>query len=149
MKEVIYGPHAELVEWASQRAKSRFRDDAKTIGIKDESGIRGVVVFDSFTTTGCWVHVASDGSKRWITRELIIRVFAYPFIQLGYPRINSFASVNNHDAVNFNEAFGWKREGLLRQAGEDGEDLILFGMLRSECRYLPHTFSRKSGQSGI
>ena len=146
MKEVVYEPVEEMISWAEAHTRMRYRPDAKAIGIRDETGYRGIVVFDSFTKTGCWVHVASDGSRKWITRELIIRTFAYPFIRLEYPRINAFVSVDNHDAVAFNENFGWTREGVLREGGENGEDLILFGMLRRECRWLPERFSGKIGR---
>lgn len=149
MKEVIFQPADELIAWAEAHGSARYKYDAKAIGIRDESGIRAVVVYDSFTTTGCWVHVVSDGSKHWMTKEFILTAFAYPFEQLNYPRINSLVSVNNREAVEFNENFGWTREGIMREAGEDGEDLIAFGMLRRECRYLPHTFTRKRRKTGV
>lgn len=150
MKEVVYSPRDEMIAWAEGRISGcKFRDDAQAIGIRSESGFHGVVVFDSFTTTGCWVSVASDGGRHWITREYILRVFAYPFIQLGYPRLNSFVSINNHDAIRFNESFGFTREGLMRQAGHKGEDLIMFGMLRSECRWLPNRFTGKTGVARV
>lgn len=149
MKEVVYDPQGEMIAWATEVGRNNYRDDAKAIGIRNESGYMGVVVFDSFTTTGCWVHVVSDGGKRWITREFIIKVFAYPFVQLRYPRINSFVSVDNAEAVKFNRDFGWTEEGRLREAGEHREDLLVFGMLRRECRWLPETFAGKTGKSGL
>ena len=138
-----------MLAWATLRGGIKFRDDASAIGVRSDEGLHGVVVFDSFTTTGCWVSVVSDGGRKWITRELIIRVFAYPFIQLDYPRLNSFVSVNNADAIRFNEHFGFQREGILREAGEQGEDLIVYGMLRRECRWLPERFSGKTGKPAL
>lgn len=149
MKEVVYSPTDEMLAWATVRGGIKFRDDAAAIGVRSDDALHGVVVFDSFTTTGCWVSVVSDGGRKWITRELIIKVFAYPFIQLGYPRLNSFVSVNNADAIRFNEHFGFKREGILREAGEQGEDLIVYGMLRRECRWLPERFSGKTGKPAL
>jgi len=138
-----------MLTWASDRGGIKFRDDAAAIGLRSDQGLHGVIVFDSFTTTGCWVSVVSDGGRKWITRELIIKVFAYPFIQLGYPRLNSFVSVNNADAIRFNEHFGFQREGILREAGEQGEDLIVYGMLRRECRWLPERFAGKTGKPAL
>ena len=149
MKEVVYGPTDEMLDWATDRGGIRFRDDAAAIGLRSDKGLHGVIVFDSFTTTGCWVSVVSDGGRKWITRELIIKVFAYPFIQLGYPRLNSFVSVNNADAIRFNEHFGFQREGILREAGDHGEDLIVYGMLRRECRWLPERFAGKTGKPAL
>lgn len=149
MKEVVYSPTEEMLTWATARGGIKFRDDAAVIGVRSDEGLHGVVVFDSFTTTGCWVSVVSDRGRKWITRELIIKVFAYPFIQLGYPRLNSFVSVNNADAIRFNEHFGFQREGVLREAGEKGEDLIVYGMLRRECRWLPERFAGKTGKPAL
>lgn len=149
MKEVVYSPTDEMLAWATVRGGIKFRDDAAAIGVRSDEALHGVVVFDSFTTTGCWVSVVSDGGRKWITRELIIRVFAYPFIQLDYPRLNSFVSVNNADAIRFNEHFGFQREGVLREAGEHGEDLIVYGMLRRECRWLPERFAGKTGKAAL
>lgn len=149
MKDVVYSPTDEMLSWATERGGIRFRDDAAAIGVRSDEGLHGVIVFDSFTTTGCWVSVVSDGGRKWITRELIIRVFAYPFIQLDYPRLNSFVSVNNADAIRFNEHFGFQREGILREAGEKGEDLIVYGMLRRECRWLPERFTGKTGKAAL
>ena len=149
MKEVVYEPQHEMIAWAESKiADCKFRDDAKAIGLCSESGYLAVVVFDAFTTTGCWVSVAAEGA-RWMTREYILHVFAYPFIQLLYPRLNSFVSVNNEAAIRFNEHFGFKREGLMREAGADGEDLIVYGMLRRECRWLPERFSGKVGKPAL
>lgn len=150
MKQVVYDQQEEMIEWAEARiSHCRFREDAHAIGLKSEAGWHAVVIFDAFTTTGCWVSVASDGTRRWMTREFILKIFAYPFIQLLYPRINAFVSCENADSINFCEAFGWQREGLLREAGDNGEDVIIFGMLRRECRWLPERFAGKTGQSAL
>ncbi|MBO3760350.1 GNAT family protein [Ciceribacter sp. L1K22] len=145
MKDVVYDDPAELVAWAQERTGHTYFSDATAIGIKDETGIRGVTVFDSFTKTGCWVHVASDGSGRWFNRDYITCIFAYPFIQLGYPRISAWVSEKNAASLRFTEHFGWVREGVMRRAGFDGEDIITFGMLRSECRYLPPLITGNPG----
>jgi RimJ/RimL family protein N-acetyltransferase len=138
------------VAWAEQRIpNNRFRADATAIGITRDGEISGVVVFDNFTVGSCCVSVASDGSRRWITRELLIRVFAYPFIQLGYRRLTALVAASNADSLNFCRAFGWTREGVLRRGAPDGDDLVVFGMLREECRYLPERMAGKMRPSRL
>jgi RimJ/RimL family protein N-acetyltransferase len=150
MKTVVYERVEEMVAWAKAHMDgNNFRDDATAIGVANDDEFVGVVVFDAFTTTGCWISVASDGNGRWLTREFIIKVFAYPFIQLGYPRLNAFVSVDNQASMALCEGFGFKREGVMRQAGAKGEDLVMLGMLKSECRWLPQTFAGKVPKSAI
>ncbi|WP_284778528.1 GNAT family protein [Agrobacterium sp. lyk4-40-TYG-31] len=127
MREIVYDQVDEMLEWAQHRIPGvKFRQDASAIGMKAEDDFQGVVVFDSFTNTGCWVSVASNGSRKWINREFIIRVFAYVFIQLDYPRLNSFVSVNNTDAIRFNEHFGFQREGLMTKAATSARTRRIF-----------------------
>ncbi|RAV68078.1 hypothetical protein, partial [Aerococcus mictus] len=82
--KVVYDCQAAMIRWAEARlAGAQFRNDAVAIGNEKAGKYRAVVVFDTFTTTSCLVHLVSDGSKKWMTREFITAGFAYPFIQCG------------------------------------------------------------------
>lgn len=134
----IYDRHDELVAWAEKRIPGQhFRDDAVAIGHERDGRIVGVVVYDTFTQGSCCIGLASDGSKRWMTSEFATRAMAYPFVQCGFRRITAFVSERNEASLRFTRGFGWTREGVLREAGPEGEDMIMFGMLRRECRWLP------------
>jgi len=132
----VYDEDERLVAWAEEQIGGRCREDAVAIGLERDSELRGVAVFDTFTPTSCMVHLASDGSRRWMTRELITRVFAYPFLQCRFRRISCIASETNTDSLRIIRHFGWVQEGVIREGGTEGEDLLLFGMLREECRFL-------------
>lgn len=132
----LYGHDERLIAWAQSRLQCEFRSDAKAIGLERNGDIAGAVVFDTFSPGDCLVHLVSDGSRRWLTREFITRSMAYPFLQIGQPRISCIISSGNTDSLRFTRHFGWTQEGVLREAGAEGEDLILFGMLRRECRFL-------------
>lgn len=133
----LYGEDDRLVAWAADRIdRGCFRDDARAIGHEKNGELVAVVVFDTFSTTGCFVHIAS-GARKWMSREFGIVAMTYPFIQLALPRISCIVSTNNRMSLRFTRQFGWIEEGIMRRAGNDGEDIILFGMLRQECRWLP------------
>lgn len=130
-----------MIRWAEARLEgAQFRDDAVAIGNERNGRLCAVVVFDTFSTTSCLVHLVSDGSKKWMTRDFIRAGFAYPFIQCGYRRIATLVSANNEAALKLNQHFGWVIEGRMREDGLHGEDNIVMGMLRRECRYVPQTF---------
>lgn len=130
-----------LLMWAAQEIDNveRFKPDAKAIGQMRNGLIAGVVVFDNFSPYDVNVHVASDGSKRWITKELVYEVFAYPFVQLGLNRITGLVAAKNEAALRFNLHFGLKVEGRCRNALPD-DDLIILGMIREECPYIPKEY---------
>jgi RimJ/RimL family protein N-acetyltransferase len=69
-----------------------------------------------------------------MTRSYLRAVFRYPFVQLGVRRVSGFVPASNAQAIRFNEHLGFKREGLMREALWD-DDVIVFGMLRQECKY--------------
>lgn len=142
----IYGDDERLVKWAEERIPDhRFRADAVAIGHERNGRIVAVAVFDTFAPNDCLVGLASDGSWRWSTPEFATVVMAYPFVQCGFSRISCIVSTLNERSLRYTRHFGWREEGLLREAGPHGEDMVLFGMLRRECPYL----SAASGGAGI
>lgn len=134
----LYDEDEELIPWAQDRISHvRFRPDAKAIGIEFDGRLRGVTVFDTFSVNDCLVSVASDGGWAWFTREFAVRTMAYPFHQCQLSRITCLISELNQPSLRFTRRFGgWVHEGTLRKAGPDGEHLLLFGMLREDCRWL-------------
>lgn len=140
MRRVVYGEDQRFIEWAQERIGVTFRNDAVAIGLEDETGIRAAVVYDTFTDVDCCIHVASDGSKVWLNREYLIRCFAYPFVQRGYNRITGLVPESNKEALRFDLHLGFKPEGRCREAAPDGGDIIVLGMLRRECRFIPKEY---------
>lgn len=134
---LVYGQEARLLPWAAQRiGVERFRRDAYTIGLERRGELVAVVVFDDFTKAGCAMSVASDGSSHWLNRGYLAALFAYPFIQLGMRRVTSAVASKNTASYGFCLHLGFVVEGVCRDALPD-DDLVIMGMLRAECRYLP------------
>ena len=124
-------------EWAAKKIGiDNFRPDAVTITALKDGNIAAVTVFDTFSGNDCQVHVASDGSRTWLSRQYLHLAFAYPFLQLKLRRVTSLVSEKNAASLNFCQQSGFTQEGRLRKAAERGEDLILLGMLREECRWI-------------
>lgn len=135
--QFIYGDDARLIAWAEERIPGcRFRDDARAIGHDKDGELVAVTVFDSFSTTGCFMHQAS-GARHWWSKEYGTVAFSYPFLQCAYPRVSTLISADHHPLGRFMTMLGWRREGVMRKAGINGEDLLLLGMLREECRFVP------------
>jgi RimJ/RimL family protein N-acetyltransferase len=136
VRDIVYGTPERFIAWAELKTGCRYRNDAKAIGMLVDHKIAAAVIFDTFSTTDCLIHVASDGSRQWLTREFLARTFAYPFIQLAYPRATCIISETNEASLRFARHIGWVEEGRRRRGGPAGEDEIMFGMLRHECRWV-------------
>lgn len=146
----VYGDDERLIGWSLERIKHcGFRDDAVAIGHERDGELVGVVVYDSFTPGSCFISAASDGKSRWMTREFCIRMMAYPFLQCGFGRLNAMVSANNEPSLRLVRHFGFVQEGLWREAGLEGEDTVMFGLLRRECRFLPKAAAGKMASSEL
>lgn len=136
MRTTIYNQDERILPWVAERLNEDSFEGATGIGLEEDGELIAAVVFNMYTKASICMNVASDRSKNWLNRDFLFRAFAYPFIQLKCNRITALVRVDNLDAQRFDEHLGFKKEGLIRRASEDGTDMILYGMLREECRWL-------------
>lgn len=134
--KLLYGDEHRLLPWAQERIGVPFRRDAYTIGLERDSEIVAVVVYDNFSEADVNMHIASDGSRAWMNKSLLVAAFAYPFIQLGLRRVTGMVPAKNAEALAFDEHIGFTREGFHPHA-LPGDDLVSLGLLRENCRFIP------------
>lgn len=137
MKTTIYGQEEIIVPWVGQRVdEDRFGKDCVALGLEEDGELIAGVVFNWYTGASISMHVAAEPGRRWLNRDFLYRCFAYPFLQLNCNRVTGLVKVDNLDAQRFDEHLGFVKEGVIRQGADDKTDLILYGMLKSECRWL-------------
>lgn len=137
---IIYGEEKRLLPWACKVIGiEAFRPDARVIGMEKDGEIVAAIVFDNFSSTDCSMHVASNGSKRWMTRGLLIHAFAFPFIQCNLKRVTGMVPESNKEALAFDEHLGFVREGYHPDAADDGA-MITMGLLKKNCRFIPKQY---------
>lgn len=133
---VIYGQEERLLPWAREKiGTGPFRRDAFAIGLERDGELVSVAVFDNFSPCDCNVHLASDGTRRWMNKDYLLSAFAYAFVQLKLNRLTGIVPAKNAEAIAFDEHIGFEREGYCRKALPD-DDIIIFGMLRENCRFI-------------
>lgn len=120
----------DLVWAASIIGNGLWPEETKGITIYRAGQRRAVVGYNAFYDGGCSAHIASDGSRDWVSRGALYAMFAYPFEQCGLDRVSLLIGVRNINAQVFALKLGFSFDGRVRHTGEDK---ILFGMLRSEC----------------
>lgn len=134
---IVAGEDSRILPWAAEIIGIHgFRSDAKAIGIERDGKLAGAVIFDTFSDTDCCMHVASDGSRNWLTRAFLREVFWYPFVRLGYKRVNVPVAESNKKARVFVMNLGFRPEGYHPYGAKDCA-LIMHGMLRANCRWIP------------
>lgn len=103
--------------------------------LDDHGNIRAVVVYDRITDYDCMMHIASDGTKNWMSRQYLVMAFHVPFVQWGLRRVTGLVKAGNEQALSFDKHLGFVQEGVIR-CGFGDCDGILLGMLKEECRFL-------------
>ena len=137
MKTTVYGQDDIVIPWVGARIdENDFGQGAVSIGLVEDGELIAGVVFNLYNGPSILMHVAAVPGKRWMTRDYLFRCFAYPFLQLQCNRISGLVRADNFAAQRFDEHLGFVREGVVRKGADDGTDLILYGMLKEECRWL-------------
>jgi RimJ/RimL family protein N-acetyltransferase len=111
----------------------RWGEWFQAIGYERNGALIGGVVYNDLYA--CDISMSFAGEGNWLTRRFLRAMFAYPFLQLGVKRVTGHVAVDNEKSLRLAARLGGKREGLMREASPSG-DVVFFGMLRSECRWV-------------
>lgn len=129
----------EVVRWVAHRT-NEYGNFGAAVGIgwaRDDRLVAGVV-YNEWNGVNLCMHVASDGTRRWLTREFLRVAFDYPFNQAGVRRVTGLVGEGNAEARRFDEHLGFKLETRLTGAHPTG-DLLVYVLWRDDCRWLRRT----------
>jgi len=138
---MVFDRQEEIAAWVAEMIGIRPFHEYKAMGMEDEKGFLCGVVYDRFSMNSageyedCAMHVAARSNSKWCTREFLKHAFGYPFKQLSCARVTGLVKAGNEAARRLDEHLGFVQEGILRK-GMDGNDLILYGMLKQECKWI-------------
>jgi RimJ/RimL family protein N-acetyltransferase len=129
----------ELVaEWIARRIpymRGASLGPCTAFHVKDDHGERilGAVAFHGYRPEFRAIEwTAAADTARWLSPKIINTIMRYPFEQLGCRRITALIAESNHRSRDFQERFGFKREGRLRRFINAREDMLIFGLLASD-----------------
>lgn len=130
----------QLLDWARTKLLMRgemWSADAEAMAVMDGDVIRAVVVINEKRADGsCNMHIASDHTRLWATRNILGGIFAYVFEYKRMRRAVAAIPEGNIKAQINAIKLGFEFEARLRGAAEDGKDMILLAMHRGECEWL-------------
>jgi L-amino acid N-acyltransferase YncA len=90
------------------------------------------VLFNDFQEASVEVSIVAPGR---VSRSLLRAASRYAFDTLGCHRVTARTRASNLPVRRFIEKAGFQEEGVLRSYYRDGDDAILFGLLKAECRW--------------
>jgi RimJ/RimL family protein N-acetyltransferase len=130
-----------VVDWANAHIEGNPGFELPVgFGIIKKSELVGAVVFDNYRPNlkSMCVSIVLT-SKYALTKNRLNELFSYPFNQHSCKRLICMIEKNNTSSINLATQLGFVHEGTLRQASLNNNDLLVFGMLRNECKWLLET----------
>ena len=94
------------------------------MGAETDGQITSAVVFDNFNESNATCHIAvSKPNKLFL--ELLDHADKYAFELCGLRRLTGFVAETNSKALKIDKHIGFVEEGVMKKAGDDGQDVIV------------------------
>lgn len=124
-------------DWAKERigGVQSWGEWYEAIGWEQDGELQAVGIFESCNGPDICMHVAAAPGANWIRRDFVGAAFRYAFVQLGVRRVTANIPASNEASMRCALALGFRLEGIKRDGWLDG-DMMVLGMLKSECRHL-------------
>lgn len=94
--------------------------------------LKGGVVYTNYTPANVFASIVLEAP---LTKQFLYAMFYCPFEQWKVRHISSAIEASNERSINLCTRMGFRLEGRLRESAINGEDVIMMGMLKSECRW--------------
>ena len=128
--------------WVARRTNEYGDFSAsQAIGWERRGELVAGVVYAQWNGPNVVCHIASDGSRRWLTREYLKVMFDYPFSQLGVKRITVCVGEGNSASRRFVEHLGFELEAIHQAAHPTGA-LLTYRMFRESCKWISAASSK-------
>lgn len=110
--------------------------DLTAIGLRRDGQLVAATLYENFNGANVWVHCAGESGARWLVRDYLLAIFAFPFEVCKVQRVSAYVQADNWRSRRFIEHLGFQAEAVLRGAGSAGVDLIVYVMWKKDCRYV-------------
>lgn len=131
---LVLDEHPRCQQWLIERVEhAEWSDEVTCIGLEQNGRLTAVALYEDYTGHDVKMGVAIE--KHGATVGWLHAIFRYPFLQLGVRRVTCEVADTNRRSRRLVQKVGFNIEGRKRDALPSG-DIIMFGMLRRECRYL-------------
>lgn len=94
--------------------------------------ILAVVAINRWSPFACEGNIASNGSRRWLTRDFAFTVYDFVFRHADKSRFNFTVSVENQAAINMHEKLGHIFAAHLDDAFGENKDALIYGLTRKK-----------------
>jgi RimJ/RimL family protein N-acetyltransferase len=141
MIAALVGADEAVIRWAVARFPESPTERCSAIGITRDGVIIAACIYNDFRRNlrGKPVDIRMTmvaDNPRWARKGMIRILFWYPFKQLGVERATVVIARRNKRSRRLAEGLGFRLEGTARRGWDGVQDCMVYGMLRSECRWI-------------
>lgn len=132
---LLFDEDQRIADWCAMRMPhfSGWGTRPSCIGLERDRKLRAGVVYTNYSRGNVFASIVIDGR---MNRQFLHAIFFNPFIAWGVRHITCTIEDENLKSIKLCTHLGFKECGRLRQAAFNGGDIIILGMLKSECRWL-------------
>jgi RimJ/RimL family protein N-acetyltransferase len=125
--------HPDVARWVIDGIEGgRYIDGSQGIGYAKDGKLVAGVAYESQNKNCTWVHQRIEQSP---SKQFWIIVVDYVYNQCGCKKMSGLVDASNEKAIKLNKHIGFKTEATLRDAGENG-DLLIMSMWKDDCKIL-------------
>jgi hypothetical protein len=101
----------------------------------DQNQIEWVIGYTAFIGKTCQMHMVNLKGG-YTPKQLLKSAFDYPFNQLGIEKAFGIVNSRNTKAMQYDQKLGFKEAVRFAEMHEDGGDLVVFEMNKSDCKWI-------------
>ena len=136
--DIATGPDAGM--WAAEQIGTFFVPGTEeAIGLKRHGTFVAGVIYEDWNGKSIVCHIAITGR---MTPDYLWAIFDYPFNVCGAHKIIAPICADNDRCIKMVTNMGFREEARLAEASPRG-DILLFTLLKTNCRFLKERHGKK------
>ena len=122
---LIFDDKERVGTWVAERVKQLASwGDFYAMGAELNGELVSGVVYKNVGASNATCHIAVSKPTKTLS-QLLDHAFVYAFDQLGLKRLTVFVESTNHKSLRIVNHIGFVQEGVMHQAGDDGQDVVI------------------------
>ena len=132
---LVFDEHQRIADWCASLMPHFYGwgSEPRGIGLEVAGTLRAGVIYTNYSGGNVFASIAIEGR---MNEKFLHAIFYNPFIAWGVRHIGCSIDEDNTKSLKLCSHLGFTECGRLRQAAFNGEDIIIMGMLKHECRWL-------------
>jgi len=125
VSRLIFDDKERVGTWVAERVKQLASwGDFYAMGAELNGELVSGVVYNNVGASNATCHIAVSKPTKTLS-ELLDHAFVYAFKQLGLKRLTVFVESTNEKSLKITSHIGFVEEGVMHQAGDNGQDVII------------------------